>query len=104
MLNFSKDNTTVDPDFLHAAKVIEYSLDDEDKKDILLVAFPYADSDEAMEKKDWKVAKFFFPKYAAPPIAAAILECGGDGEVQWASPCQRDTDVPPEQSDPSSFD
>jgi hypothetical protein len=49
MPNFSKDNTTADQCFPHAAKVIEYDQGD-GTKDLLLLAFQYAESSAAYEQ------------------------------------------------------
>jgi hypothetical protein len=88
MPNFSKDNTMDDPAFLYAARVLEFDLGDE-SNDMIFLALQYADTPEAMGAKDWKVAKFYFPKYAAPPLASAILECAGRGGVQWVNPYEK---------------
>jgi hypothetical protein len=51
-----------------------------------LIAFQYAETPEAAANKDYKIAKFFFPKYNAVPMVASILEVAQSGGKTWVEP------------------
>ncbi|MDR3727137.1 MAG: hypothetical protein P4K86_08865 [Terracidiphilus sp.] len=85
MPNFSKDNTAEDAYLLFSSVAREYDVGT-DSDDLMLIAFKYAESPEAAAKKDYKIAKFFFPKYNAVPMVASILEVAQIGGKVWEAP------------------
>jgi hypothetical protein len=85
MPNFSNNKTTDDAYLLVAAEVHEYD-DGTSNRDVMLLTFQFAESPEAFAQKDFKVAKFFFPKCNAAPMVASILEVAQSGGKTWVAP------------------
>jgi hypothetical protein len=85
MPNFSKDNTSDDAYLLFSAVAREYDSGTGDD-DLMLLAFQYAESPEAAVNKDYKIAKFFFPKYNAVPMVASILQVAQSDSKNWIAP------------------